>query len=67
MADELTFENLNNNQDLNYFKADSEEQLLEMIKKIRLPLKIISLYSVGTKHVAWFQTSAKIVKKKKEI
>lgn len=66
MADEL-FENLNLNASLNFLKGNSEEELLGMIKSIRLPLKIISIYSVGTKHVAWFQTSAKIVKKKKEI
>jgi len=66
MADDL-FENLNINQSLNYFKGNSEEELLDLIKSVRLPLKIISIYSVGTKHVAWFQTSAKIVRKKKEI
>lgn len=66
MADEL-FDNLNLNQSLNYFKGNSEDELLEFIKSVRLPLKIISIYSVGTKHVAWFQTSAKIVRKKKEI
>lgn len=66
MADEL-FENLNINASLEYYKGNSEDEVLAFIKSIRLPLKIISIYSIGTKHVAWFQTSAKIVRKKKEI
>lgn len=66
MADGL-FDNLNINSDnLQYFSADSAEELKSMISKVRLPLKIVSIYAVGNKHVAWFLTSAKIVKKKKE-
>jgi hypothetical protein len=45
--------------------GDSAEDLKNQITSIRLPTKIIAIYAVGSKHVAWIQTTAKIVKKVK--
>jgi hypothetical protein len=46
--------------------GESGEDLHKQLTSITLPVKIISIYAQGSKHYAWIQTSAKIVKKKKE-
>lgn len=61
------FENLNSTGDsLNFLTGDSPEDLLSQIKQIRMPVFIVSIYAVGSKHYAWIQTSQKLIKKKKE-
>jgi hypothetical protein len=65
MADEM-FDSLNpNTSALEFLMGDSAEDLKNQITSIRLPTKIIAIYAVGSKHVAWIQTTAKIVKKVK--
>jgi hypothetical protein len=57
---------LNVNEKLEFFQADSPEELKTFIKSVRLPLYIVSIYSVGSKHIAWFLTDARIKRTKKE-
>jgi hypothetical protein len=57
------FENINNlGNSLNYFVGNSPEEILEQVKQIKLPMQVISMYSVGAKHYIWFVTTAKIIK-----
>lgn len=64
MADGL-FENLNSNSDLlNFLVGNSPEELLNQIKQIRLPTDILAIYAVGSRHICWFRTTAKIKKVK---
>lgn len=66
MADGL-FDSLNSSgENLEFLVGNSPQELLEMIRQIRLPLNIVSIYAIGSKHIAWFQTSARIIKKKKD-
>ncbi len=61
------FENLNNySQNLTFLEGLSAQELLDQIKQIKLPVQILSIYAVGSKHVAWIVTTAKINKVKKE-
>jgi hypothetical protein len=61
----LEFDNLNSVGDaLDYIQATSPEKLLEEIKKIRLPVKIMTIYSYGNVHIAWILTRAKLKKVK---
>lgn len=50
---------------LDYIEAKSLEELRVKIKSIRLPTRIITIYSHGTRHVAWIITEAKIKKVRK--
>lgn len=64
---ELQFSNLNPLGDnLDYIEAMSTRELLAQIKKIRLPVRIVSIYSYGSVHIAWIETKAKIKKIKGE-
>ena len=57
------FENLNNiSQNLTFLEGQSAQELLDQIKQIRLPIQIISMYAVGSRHFAWIVTTAKINK-----
>lgn len=61
------FDNLNSNaENLNFFVSDSAQEMLDLIKQVRLPMNIVSMYAVGTKHYCWFRTTAKIIKKTKK-
>ena len=55
MAGGLEFENLNPLNNLEYLEAGSAAELLGLIKQIRLPIRIISIYHTGPKHIAWIQ------------
>lgn len=61
------FTNLNILQALDVLSADNAEALRDMIRSIPLPVKIISIYKDGNKHVAWILTEAKIKKLKKVV
>lgn len=50
---------------LDYVEGKSLEELRVRIKAIRLPTRIISIYSFGNRHVAWIITEAKIKKVRK--
>ena len=65
MADDL-FENLGV-QGLTFIIGESAEDVLKQVSAIRLPVKIISIYAQGSKHYAWIQTSAKIIRSKKGV
>ena len=57
------FENLNNvGQNLDFLEGQSAKELLDQIKQIKLPIQIISMYAVGSRHFAWILTTAKINK-----
>lgn len=61
------FDSLNNLKDsLNFLTGNSPEELELMLKQINLPVQIISIYSSGSKHYAWFITTAKIKKVKEK-
>lgn len=59
------FDSLNSDSEsLNYFVGLSADEIIAQLRQIRLPVKIISMYAVGSRHYCWFQTSAKIKKVK---
>jgi hypothetical protein len=63
---ELKFQSLNGvGESLDFLEASSPAELLAMIRKIRLPTKIVSIYRNGSQHIAWIQTEAKLIKKGK--
>ena len=47
---------------LDFIINDTPEALLRNLKKIRLPMRIVTIYPVGSKHIAWIQTTEKIRK-----
>jgi hypothetical protein len=57
------FENLNNLQKVQFLSALSPDDLQAQIKSIRYPMALLSIYFANGRHVAWFLTDAKIVKK----
>lgn len=59
------FENLNPYSNIEFLKGDSEDDLKRQILSIGHPIKIHSMYAVGAKHVVWFSSDVKIVKKQK--
>jgi len=61
-------ENLSPYKNLDFFTAQSPEELKAQLGQIRLPYKIISIYSVGGAHVAWVNLTrpVKKIKKKKK-
>ena len=59
------FTNLNaQGEALEFIEANSAEELHKILKSITLPTRIITIYAIGTKHIAWIETNAKIIKKK---
>lgn len=65
MADEM-FDSLNSNTStLDFLIGDSAEELRAQIASIHLPVKIIAIYAIGVRHIAWIQTTAKLKKVKK--
>lgn len=59
----MAFDNLNDlGNTLEFLEGQSAQELLNQIKSITLPTKIIAMYSVGSRHFAWIQTTAKIKK-----
>jgi hypothetical protein len=61
---EAEFDSLNSlSFGLEYVEGDTPEKLKEVLKSIRLPTKIISLYEYRGKHIAWIMTTAKLKRK----
>lgn len=57
------FDNLNNlSHNFTFLEGQSAQELLDQIKQIKLPVQIVSMYAVGTRHYAWIITTAKINK-----
>lgn len=60
----MMFENLNHyGTTLEYLQAASPSALQALIKKIKLPTRIVAIYFDGKTHVAWIVTEAKIKRK----
>ena len=60
---EIQFANLNGTAEtLDYLQATSAANLLEQIKQIRKPMRIVSIYVQGQIHFAWIQVHGKIKK-----
>ena len=63
---ELEFTNLNGFSNLTYLEASTPSELEKMIKSIRVPLGLITIYFDGTKHIAWVRGNfKKKIKKEK--
>lgn len=58
-------DNLSGHKNIEYLTGMSEEELKTQLLQIQLPYKIISMYAVGQKHVAWLDLTQPIVKKTK--
>ncbi len=60
------FDNLNHyGTTLEYLEGKSPGDLQALIKKVRLPTRILTIYFDGTNHVAWMVTEAKFNRKGK--
>ena len=57
-------DNLSSYLNLEYFTGASPEEIKLQLEQIRMPYKIIAMYSQGTNHVAWVSHTNKISKKK---
>lgn len=65
MADTGTtdlFDNISDTQYVDYIAAQSADELLSQLRKIRLPVQVISIYANGGTHFAWIKTQAKLKK-----
>ena len=62
---ELEFANLNNYSQIEFLTGDSPEQLKAQLLEIKSPIKILHMYSSGSKHYVWFLSQDKINKVKK--
>lgn len=51
---------------LEYLEGATPQDLKDKLTQIRLPFKIISIYSVGSRHFAWVSLTKKIIKIKQE-
>lgn len=58
-------DSLSQYKNIDFILADDPEQLRVAIASIKLPFKIIAIYSQGSKHVAWIVPSRKLIKKTK--
>ena len=59
-------DNLSSYPYLNFLEGKSAEDLKDQLVQIRLPFKIISIYSVGLRHYAWVSLTKQIKKIKQE-
>lgn len=65
MSDDL-FDSLNSNENLTYLIGNGPEEIITQLKSIRLPTRIIAMYAVGSKHICWIETTAKLKKQTKK-
>lgn len=59
------FENLNTYRNLQVLTGDSADDLRNQLLKITSPMRILHIYSAGSKHYAWILSDVKINKIKK--
>lgn len=59
------FENLNTYRNIDFLQADSADDLKAQLLKITSPMRILHIYSAGSKHFAWILSDVKINKIKK--
>lgn len=57
---------LNAYENLDFLVANTADELRDIIRSIPFPLEVITIYAVGTKHIAWVRTHGKIKKVTKE-
>jgi len=62
MAD--IFQSLNPYDNIEVLRADSPEALIELIKSIKVPIKILAFTSSGNRHYAYIQGLVKVKKVK---
>ena len=62
----MDFDSLNPYQSLVPVVADTPAQLVDLLKSIRTPIKIIAIVAYGTKQVAYIAGDVRINKKTKE-
>lgn len=56
--------NLSDKKYLEFFEAKSPEKLRDLLRQIKLPYRIDSLYFANGKHVAWVSLSRPITKER---
>ena len=61
------FDSINQLQNLDFIVGNSAQDVLDQIRAIHLPTRLISVYSQGTRHYAWIQTHAKLKKIKQNL
>lgn len=59
---EIEFSNFNPYQNITFLQGDSPAELEAILKSLKTQFQIISIYAVGSKHVAWI--SGNVIKKK---
>jgi len=57
---------LNDYINLDYIEAKSPGELKEIIRSIHLQIRIITIYAIGSRHIAWIQTNGNLKKISKE-
>lgn len=57
---------LNPYANLDYLEASSAEDLKKMIVSIDLPVEVLAIYAVASRHYAWIRVLGRIRKVKKE-
>lgn len=62
----MTFDSLNPYESLEVVTADSPQELVLELKKIRTPIKIIAIVQQGTRHVAYIMGDVRVLNKKKK-
>lgn len=67
VAPELSFDSLNPYQSLVAIQGDSPEDLVENLRSIKTPIKIIGLTSYGARQVAYVMGDIRIQKQQKSI
>jgi hypothetical protein len=50
---------------INFLIGDSPEDLQRMLREIRIPFQIVSMYAQGTKHLAWINSDIPVIKQQK--
>lgn len=60
-----TFSSLNPYEKLDFLEASTPQELLKMIQAYSGQIKILTIYSVGTNHIAWVQHGFQKLKKGK--
>jgi len=58
----MSFDRLNQLDKLQHLTGDSPQDLDAQLKQIKMPVHIVNIYGVGTKHYCWFYTDSKIKK-----
>lgn len=66
MVERSLGDNLSFYQCLEFFEASTPDKLKSILDSIRIPFKIVSMYSIGGKHIVWVNSERKIKKVKEK-